>query len=117
MRRFASIAIAVIVAATGAAPTARAALAERDGTVLRQVDTVQVAGRNDKGGRDRGGRDKAGRRAQDDRKATRFVWRNRNKKHRNVYFRFDRSPGCATQARTVRDAAGDLVVRTARICN
>lgn len=117
MRKLALIALAAAFAATGAVSTASAALSDRDAPVWRQADGVQVAARGDnKGGRNEGGRKDGGRSAHRDKKGSKVIWRVRDKHHRH-FFLFRGRGDCRTETVQVRDDAGNLVVRNARICN
>ena len=112
MRKPALIALAAMFAATATVSTAHASLSDRDGTIWHPKSEMQLAGRNDKGG-DRGGREHGGRH---DKKGGKVIWRVRDK-HQKPFFLFRGRGDCRTEAVKLRDAAGDLVVRQAWVCD
>lgn len=113
MKKFAQIALAAMVAGAGAAPTAHAALSDRDAPVWRVTGDIQVAGRGgDRGGRNDGGR---GRDARRDKKGD-PIWRIRKDRDR-PFFLFRGRGDCTTQKVEVRDLSGNLVIRDKRVCN
>lgn len=115
MRKFALIALAGMVAATGAASTAHAALSDRDSPVWRMTHEVQVAGRGgDRGGRNDGGR---GRDAHRDKKGDKVIWRVRDGKHRPFWlFRRDRGEDCFVRKVRVQNASGNTVTKSVHMC-
>jgi len=117
MKKLALIAIAAAVAGGGTVSTASAALADRDGTIWRQADAVQVAARGDRGGRNDGGRNQGGRSAHRDKKGGKIIWRIRDGKHRPFwFFRHDRSPDCFVRKLPVENADGSVSTRSIRMC-
>lgn len=118
MKKLALIAVAAIVAVTGAASTASAALSDRDGTLWRQADMVQVAGRGgDKGGRNDGGKNNGDRDAHRDKKGDKIIWRIKDGKHRPFWrFRRDRGPDCFVRKMQVEGADGSVSTRSIRMC-
>lgn len=114
MRKLALIALATVIAATGAVSTASAALSDRDGTLWYPKSQMQVAARNDNRGDrgDRGGKDRGGRHGKKDK----VIWRIRDK-HDRPFFLFQGRGDCRTEAVKTRNSAGDLVVRNAWVCN
>ena len=114
MMKFALIAVAALVAATGAVSPTSAALSDRDSPVWRGADNIQVAARGgERGARQDGGRGRDARRQKkgDD------IWRIRDGKRRPFFlFRRDRGPDCSVRKMRVQDASGDMVTRSVHIC-
>ena len=118
MKKLALIAVAATFAVSGAVSTASAARADRDGTLWRQADVVQVAGRGgDKGGRNDGGKNNGGRDAHRGKKDNRIIWPLRGGKHRPFWrFHRDRGPDCFVRKMQVENADGSVSIRNIRIC-
>ena len=115
MRKLALIAIASIVAASGAASSAYASLSDRDATVLHRQDAPQVAARGGGKGGDKGSRNDAGK-GRD--KGGKVIWRIRDKHHKDrLFFLFRGRGDCATRAVETRDDAGNIVVKNRWVCN
>lgn len=114
MRKIALIALAAVVAATGAVSTASAALSDRDGTVWHVKNDTQVAARGgERGARDDGGRGRDARRS----KKGDVIWRVRDGKHRPFwFFRRDRGQDCSVRKAQVRDASGNVVIKNIHKC-
>ena len=113
MNKLVPIAIAAIVAATGAVSTASASLSDRDGTMWHQKNVVQVAAR----GGDKGSRNEGGRKAQRDKKGDKIIWRVPGGKHRPFWrYRHDRGPDCFLRKMRVENADGSVSTRSVHMC-
>lgn len=117
MKKLALIAVASVVALSGAISPAFASLSTSDGAVWHQKDLVQVAARGggDKGGRNEGGRNNGGknRDAKSNKNDSRIIWRIRGGKHQQPFFLFRGRGDCRTE--TVR--AHDGSTHQAWVCN
>lgn len=118
MKKLALIAVAAVVAVTGAASTASAALSDRDAAISQHNNVVLVAGRGvDKGGRNDGGRNDGNRNAHRDKKDGKVIWRIRDGKHRPLwFFRPERGEDCFTRKMRVEGADGTISSRSIHMC-
>ena len=116
MKKLALIAVASVVALSGAVSPAFASLSSSDGTVLHQKDLVQVAARGggDKGGRNDGGRNNGGkgRDAKGHNKGGKIIWRVRDGKNK-PFFLFRGRGDCRTETVRARDGS----THQAWVCN
>lgn len=121
MKKLALVAIASMIAVTGAVSTASASLSDRDNPVWHQKSVVQVAARGgDKGGRNDGGNsnnNNGGRNAHHDKKGDKVIWRIRDGKHRPFWlFRHDRGEDCFVRKMRVENADGSVSTRNVHMC-
>ena len=110
MRKLATITLAAMVALTGAASTASAALSSGDAPVIRQAKETQVAARG--GGRNERSGNRESRRG--DRKG-KPIWRIKDRKHRERPFFLFRGRGDCEYVRAVQPDGS--LGKTIRVCN
>ena len=118
MKKLTLVAVASLVAMSGAVSPAFASLSDRDGVVWHQKDLVQVAARGggDKGGRNEGGRNNGGKSRDANKgnnKGGKIIWRIRDGKHQKPFFLFRGRGDCRTETVRTRDG----VTRQAWVCN